>query len=83
MEGILLKFEPIEDNCEPGPTGTGTFVFYSDLPPAPINEEILTGVDKHALQYCFGFLSGDFPAMLCDPVGNEGSSWGNLKGLFR
>jgi hypothetical protein len=82
-EGIILKFEPIEGNCEPGPTGTATFVFYSDLPPTPINEEILSAVDKNANEYCFGFLTGDFPAMECDPVGNEGSSWGNLKGLFR
>ena len=40
-------------------------------------------VDKHAQEYCFGNLSGDFPAMDCDPVGREDSSWGNLKGLFR
>ena len=84
MTGFLLKFEPIEDeNCEPGPTGTGTFIFYSNLPPAPIDEEILSVVDKHANEYCFGFLAGDFPAMACDPVGNEDSSWGNLKGIFR
>ena len=80
---ILLKFEPIEGDCEPGPTGTATFVFYSDLMPAPINEDILTAVDKHSNESCFGNLSGFFPAMACDPVGNEESSWGNLKGLFR
>lgn len=84
VEGILLKFEPIEnEECEPGPTGTGTFVFFSNLPPAPINEEILTVVDKHAQEYCFGYLTGDFPAMACDPVGAEKANWGGLKGLFR
>ena len=79
---ILLKFEPVEGECEPGPTGTGTFVFYSNLHPAPIDEDILSVVDKHSNEYCIGHLSGDFPAMACDPVSNEGSTWGNLKGLF-
>jgi len=84
VEGILLKFEPIEDEfCEPGPTGTGTFVFYSNLDPYPINEEILSVVDKHAGEYCFGYMAGDFPDMPCDPVDSEDSSWGNVKGLFR
>ncbi len=82
--GILLKFEPIYDEfCEPGPTGTATFIFYSNLPPAPIDEEILSVVDKHALEYCFGHLAGDFPSMVCDPVGDVESSWGGVKGMFR
>ena len=84
MDWILLKFEPIEDGtCEAGPTGTGTFVFYSDLGPVPVNDEVLSIVDKHALMYCFGYLSGDFPGMDCDPVDNEEANWGNVKGLFR
>jgi hypothetical protein len=84
VTGILLKFEPIYDEfCEPGPTGTGTFVFYSNLDPVPIDEEILSVVDKHAGEYCFGHMAGDFPNMPCDPVSNEDSTWGNLKGMFR
>lgn len=84
VSGFLLKFEPIEDEfCEPGPTGTATFTFYSNLPPVPIDEEILSVVDKHAQEYCFGNMSGDFPAMACDPVGTQDSSFGSLKGLFR
>ena len=84
LEGIILKFEPIEsEECEPGPTGSATFVFYSNLPPWPINEEILTVVDKHAQEYCYGYLSGNFPTMDCDPVGSEDSGWGELKGMFR
>ena len=83
VDQILLKFEPIEEGCEPGPTGTATFVFYSNLPPAPIDEDILSLVDKYALNYCFGNLSGDFPAMACNPVGVEGSTWGQIKGQYR
>lgn len=81
MDGIQL--ETAQEICRPGPTGTGTFVFYSDLPPGTIDEDILSGVDKHGKQYCFGHMSGDFPAMACDPVGSEDTSWGALKGMFR
>lgn len=81
--GIVLKLEPIAGACEPGTTGTGTFVFTSNLGPAPIDEDALTLVDKFARQYCFGSLTGDFPALACDPVGAEGSSWGSVKGMFR
>jgi len=48
VDNILLKFEPIEEGCEPGVTGTATFVFYSDLGPAPVDEDILSLVDKFA-----------------------------------
>ncbi len=83
VEGILLKFEPIGGGCEPGPTGTATFTFFSNLPPSPIDDSVLSVVDKHARQSCLGYLTGDFPAMSCDPVGNEDSSWGQMKGMFR
>jgi len=81
MEGI--ERETAEDICEPGPTGTGTFYFYSDLAPGIIDEDILSGVDKHGKEYCYGHMSGDFPAMACDPVTNVDTSWGTLKGMFR
>lgn len=84
VDGILLKFEPIEGaGCEPGPTGTGTFVFYSDLPPVPVDEDMLSMVDKFAGESCFGMLSGDFPAFACDPVSTENVPWGRAKGLYR
>ncbi len=84
VDNILLKFEPIEDmGCEPGTMGTATFVFYSHLGPAPIDEDILSLVDKFAGNSCFGSLSGDFPSMACDPVDTEKLEWGSVKGLFR
>jgi hypothetical protein len=83
VDNILLKFEPAADGCEPGTTGTGTFVFFSNLPPAPIDEDVLTLVDKYAANSCFGTLSGDFPAMVCDPVSAENVGWGSAKGLYR
>lgn len=84
VEGFLLKFEPIEaEGCEPENTGTAVVVFYSNLPPAPIDEDILSIVDKHGQEFCFGSLSGDFPAMACDPVSTESSTWGQIKGTYR
>ena len=38
--------------CEPGPTGTWTFVFYSDLSPAPIDRGHPPVVDKHSSEHC-------------------------------
>jgi len=83
VDGIVLKFEPFDNGCEPGTMGSATFVFYSPLGPAPIDSEFAALVDKYALSYCFGSLSGDFPSMACDPVPDEATSFGTLKGMFR
>ena len=84
VDGILLKFEPDESlGCIPGVTGVGTFVFYSDQPPVPVDEDVLSLVDKFALDHCFGNLTGEFPGMACNPVPNTGSTWGGLKGEYR
>ena len=83
IEGILFKFEPYEDGCEPGPTGSGSFVFYSDLPGVPVNEQILALIDKASQDYCTGTLTGVFPGMACDPVATDGQSLDSLKGLYR
>jgi hypothetical protein len=83
LDGILFKFEPIEGDCEPGPTGSGSFVFYSDLPGVPVNDQILALADKAAQEYCSGTLTGVFPGMACDPVANEDLSLDSIKGLYR
>jgi len=83
VDGILLKFEPVSPDCEPTSFGSATFVFYSDLHPVPVNEDIISLSDKFDLMYCFGNLSGVFPAMACDPVPNVPSTWGAAKGMFR
>jgi hypothetical protein len=84
VDGILFKFEPIEtEGCEPGPTGTGTFVFYSDLAPVPVAEELLALVDKAGQESCSGSLTGVFPGLACDPVPTVERSMDGLKSLFR
>jgi hypothetical protein len=83
VEGILLKFEPYEDDeCEPGPTGTGIFVFYSDLEPAPIAEDNLFLIDKFAGFACSGEVTGVFPGLACDPVASEHRTWTGVKSLY-
>lgn len=84
VDGILFKFEPIEtEGCEPGPTGTGTFVFYSDLAPAPVEEEFVALIDKASQEYCTGSVTGVFPGLACDPVSGDVRSMDSLKSLYR
>jgi hypothetical protein len=84
IEGILFKWEPIEDmGCEPGPTGQGTFVFYSDLDPVPVDEELPLVVQKASGDYCEGSIGGVFPSLPCDPVTGDDASWSRVKGLYR
>lgn len=82
--GKLLKFEPYEsESCEPGPVGVGSFTLYSDLGPAPIAEPNLFLVDKFGRLACWGSLTGQFPALPCDPVGATPQSWSGIKGIYR
>ena len=83
VDGIIFKFEPVSLECEPGTTGTGTFVFYSNYGPAPIDNEILSLIDKHGQLTCSGYLAGMFPSLTCDPVSNEAVSWDAMKVLFK
>lgn len=84
VDGILFKWEPIEaEGCEPGPTGTGTFHFYSDMAPVPVNEENLAMVDKGGQLACTGALTGVFPGLACDPVSTEARSMDSMKSLYR
>lgn len=81
-DGRLLKFEPVEGTCEPGPVGSATLVFYSDFGPVPIEEPCICIVDKAGLTSCMGLLVGDFPGLPCDPVATESETWGAVKSLF-
>jgi hypothetical protein len=84
VDGILFKFEPIEsEGCEPGPVGTGTFVFYSDLAPVPVDEESVALIDKAGGEFCTGGVTGVFPGLACDPVSSKTSSMDGLKSLYR
>jgi len=85
IDGILLKWEPLmmEDGCEPGPLGTGWFVFYSDYPPVPVDDSIPILAEKNDGDFCAGLIGGVFPSLPCNPVPTEGTSWSDLKALYR
>ncbi len=78
----LIKFEPIEDGCTPGPTGTGVFCFYSNWPPAPIvSGDALLAVKAGQNRY-FGNLSGVLPGCAL-PSATERVSWSMVRHMFR
>ena len=80
----VLKFEPYPDPaCEPGTYGVGGFTLYSDLGPAPIAEPNLFLVDKHGRLACWGSLTGQFPALPCNPVAETSRTWSGVKGVYR
>ncbi len=83
MGGIMFKFEPEEGECEPGPTGSGSFFFYSDLEGVPVDEQSVTLVDKAAQEFCTGTLTGVFPGLECDPVTTVKRPFDSLKSVYR
>jgi len=84
IEGILFKWEPLlmDPNCEPGPTGTGQFVFYSDFGPVAVDDSLPLVAEKNSGEACEGSIDGVFPGLPCNPVGTEARSWTEVKGLY-
>ena len=76
-----VKFEPSGD-CEPGLSGSGTFCFYSPMPPVqnPVDPDGLA--IKHGQEICTGSLSGQFPACEC-ALQQETHTWGQVKAFYR
>lgn len=82
-EGPSIKFEYFKPaTCYPGPTGTGTFCFYSDWPPAPIANPFGNIIVKFGQGDCLGDLSGVLPACSCTTP-TESNTWGRVKSLYR
>ncbi|MBN1826616.1 MAG: hypothetical protein JW958_10135 [Candidatus Eisenbacteria bacterium] len=83
-EGPLVKWEPKSDpfDCEPGNYGSGSFVFYSDWAPAPVDSGNCYLLIKYATQNCCGELTGVLPECTC-VTSVENQSWGGVKKLFR
>ncbi len=84
IEGILFKWEPLDmpGGCEPGPVGTGQFVFYSDYEPVAVDDTLPLVAEKNSGEHCEGTVSGVFPGLECNPVSSEASSWTDVKGLY-
>ncbi len=80
-EFALIKFEPEEDGCEPGATGSGVFFFYSDFAPLPVPEPNEYLIFKAADDACYGTLSGVMP-LDCEPTAAVPSNWSTIKSQF-
>ncbi len=76
----LIKYEPNDmSEVRPGPNGVGVFVFWSNLRPWPIDSPNQLLSEKHGQEHSFGQIDGVFPALPCNPIAREQSSWGAVK----
>lgn len=77
QQGSAIKWEPL-DECDPGNSGTGDFIFYTlHMPGAPSPAQLWI---KYGQDACSGPLTGDLPVCGATPV--EGSTWGMIKALY-
>lgn len=81
MNGPAVKWEPFEPGCEPGTMGTGTFCFYSPLPPGPPTTHVDAIAIKHGTETCYGDMVGVLPICDCS-VDTDAASVGHLKSHF-
>ena len=82
MTGPAIKFSPDESVCSTNETGTGTFVFYSPLPPSPIQVQPNAIAIKHGTDTCYGPLVGSLPVCQCS-VPASATTWGRVKDIYR
>ena len=79
-----IKFEQIESDCEAQQTGSGTFCFYSVLPPAASTTYPGAVAVKYGTSSCFGDLTGQMPdCTSCGTVGTDKSTWGGVKAKYK
>lgn len=80
-EGPIIKYEPRDEKCEPGPIGSAVVAFYTDWPPAAVttpNDYLLV---KYGTKSLSGSLTGDLPGCRC-ATSVEPKSWGSIKIMF-
>ena len=82
VTGPAIKFDPDETLCSTNEAGTGTFVFYSPLPPSPIDIQPDAIAIKHGLDTCYGPIVGTLPMCDCS-VPTSAVTWGQIKGTYR
>jgi hypothetical protein len=83
VEGPLVKFAPIEGECEPDKSGSGMFCFYSDWAPVTVSEPNDLALLKFATLDCTGEITGQLPGCTCGATSTETYHWGAIKSLFR
>ncbi len=83
-DDVVVKYEVLGEFCLPVNTGTGTWVFYSSMPPLPWAEYPDAVYVKYNDAICTGTLTGQLPDCYeCVPVSVEEQSWGALKSIYR
>ncbi len=80
LRAPTIKFG--HDDCAPGVSGTGTWCFYSPLPPAPATLYEDAVAIKHGNQVCLGDLFGQMPIADCSTPAQP-MSWGAVKAQYR
>jgi hypothetical protein len=83
IPGPTVKFQPIEDPCEPGATGWVHVCYYSLFPPGTpglFPDHIGIKFGQHVET---GDLDGVLPYCDCPSVPVEQHTWGKLKSLYR
>lgn len=75
-----IKFEQNATSCEAVTTGSGTWCFYSPLPPLPADTYPSAVGIKFGTNNCFGTLTGTVPDCInCLTVPTEQRTWGAIK----
>ena len=79
--GPAIKFQPDESACSTDESGSGTFVFYSPMPPGGSEVYVDAIAIKHGLDTCYGPIVGVLPVCDCSvPAGP--TTWGKLKSYY-
>lgn len=80
----VLKLEVIEGLCEPDDSGSGTWAFYSTMP--PLDSAVYTDAAyiKYGEMFCYGDITGELPDCYdCMPTETSEQSWGAVKTIYR
>jgi len=81
IDDPIVKWDAINtEDCEPGPTGTGTLCFYSELGPHP-DAPLPIVIIKNGQNVCEGTIMGDCPIAPC-LVPTDEITWGGVKGKY-
>jgi len=83
MNGPAVKFLPdTSSTCDPLLAGSGTFCFYTPMPPAAPTTHSNALAIKHGTEVCYGDLVGSLP--ICDcALPAQGATWGRVKSTYR
>ena len=81
MTDPAIKWDVVAGPCEPGPTGSATLCFYTNVGPSE-ESELPVFIIKNGQGTCEGILTGDCPAPPCS-IDTEKKTWGGVKADFR